>query len=483
MKIKKRMLMVMGCSLIWSLLVTGWPVSAQGDVETELDHYIDGYVDEYRVPGASVILLKDGDVFYSKSWGVTGEEEGKVTADTPFTIGSISKSLTGLGVMKLVDEDLIELDDPVRKHLPWFTLSDEEAAGRITVKQLLTQTSGVGTYTGLIMSDQEANDLSAIRENVKSLADVELSAPVGQKHLYSNSNFMILGALIEEVTGVGFSEYMDQSVLKPLGMEHAAGNREAAYKNGYARGYQSWFGMPVKSSVAYDNGGAPYGYMTASANDMVKFLSFLNGEDTDGLLSEESKSLYLTPHVQTGEDRYYGLGIRVSNPGSPEEMIWHSGSTPDSHSEFFTMPETGWGGVLLTNKNNVLEEEGLYYLKMGIIDILNGNEPGEIPGNTPVIQLILLLVAVLLAGMLVFFIRKPVLKRGRGFVTGSVLIALSFGLIPALSYVSQSPWHAVWMFSPDLAFLVMVIAGLLGLNGIWVFAGAFRKMERTEHFM
>jgi hypothetical protein len=173
----------------------------------------------------------------------------------------------------------------------------------------------------------------------------------------------------------------------------------------------------------------------------------------------------------------------VSNPGSPEEMIWHSGSTPDSHSEFFTMPETGWGGVILTNKNNVLEEEGLYYLKMGIIDILNGDEPGDIPGNTPVIQLILLLVAVLLAGMLVFFIRKPVLKRGRGFVTGSVLIALSFGLIPALSYVSQSPWHAVWMFSPDLAFLVMVIAGLLGLNGIWVFAGAFRKMERTEHFM
>jgi CubicO group peptidase (beta-lactamase class C family) len=482
MKIKKLLLIVSGW-LIWSMLLTGGSVSAQGDVKSELDHYIEGYLKEYRVPGASVILLKNGDVFYSKSWGVTGEEEEKVTADTPFTIGSISKSLTGLGVMKLVDEGLIELDDPVRKHLPWFTLKDEEAAERMTIKQLLTQTSGLGTYTGLTLSDQEAGDASAIRENVKNLADVELSAPVEEMHLYSNANFMILGALIEEVTDQGFSEYMDKSVLKPLGMNHAAGDRETAFENEYARGYQSWFGMPVKSTVAYDNGGAPYGYMTASANDMVKFLSFLNGKDQERLLSKESKSLYVKPHVQTGENRYYGLGIRVSNPGSRDEMIWHSGSTPDSHSELFTMPETGLSGVILTNKNNVLEEEGLYYLKLGIINILNGDEPGDIPGNIPVVQLVLLLVAVLLAGLLVLFIRKPFLRRGRAFVTGSVLIAFSLGLIPVLTYVSHSPWHSMWMFSPDLAFLVMVITGMLGLNGVWVMVRSFARMERKANFM
>ncbi|XXM73245.1 serine hydrolase domain-containing protein [Lysinibacillus sphaericus] len=480
MKIKKLLPMI----ILWFvLMVNVGPVSAKGNLESELDRYIQGYLDEYRVPGASITLLKDGDVFYSKSWGVTGEEERKVTADTPFTIGSISKSLTGVAVMKLVDEGLIGLNDPVRKHLPWFTLKDEEAAERITIKQLLTQTSGLGTYTGLALSDKESGDDSAIRENVKNLADVELSASVGGKHLYSNANFMILGALIEEVTGQAFSEYMDQSVLKPLGMDHAAGDRKSAFENGYASGYQSWFGMPVKSKVAYDNGGAPYGYMTASANDMVKFLSFLNGKDTEGFLSEESKSLYLTPHVQTGEDRYYGLGIRVSNPGSPEEMIWHSGSTPDSHSEFFTMPETGWGGVILTNKNNVLEEEGLYYLKLGIIDILNGDEPGEIPGNTPVVQMVLLLLAFLLAGLLVFFIRKPFHRWVRGLVTGSILIAFSLALIPVLTYVSHSPWHAVWVFSPDLAFLMMVIAGLLGLNGISVLAGSYGKKERKMNFM
>lgn len=210
--------------------------------------------------------------------------------------------------------------------------------------------------------------------------------------------------------------------------------------------------------------------MTASAKDMVQFVTFLSGRQSNDMLNKENMDLYVTPHTQTGEDRYYGLGIRISNPGSEEEMIWHSGATPDSHSELFILPETGWGGVILTNKNNVLEEEGLYYLKMGIIDILNGHDPVEIPDHTPVIQSILLLFSGLLAVLFIYFIRilraERFTKRGIWGLMGSIFLGISMCLIPLLIYYTQSPWHAIRVFSPDIALLVIGVSSLSALNGI-----------------
>lgn len=481
MKMQKLLVKLIVLFVLYSALPAG-QVSAEGCVKGKLDRYIENYLEEYRVPGASVIIVHDKNIFYSRSWGVTGESKRKVTNDTPFTIGSISKSLTGLAVMTLVERNLIELDDPIQKHLPWFTLADKKAAEHITIKQLLTQTSGISTYEGLSVSDQQSGSDGAISDNVKALANVELSAPIGEKHQYSNANFLILGALIEEVTNQRFADYMEQSVMKPLGMDNAAADRQSAYEKGYASGYQSWFGLPRKSTVTFDNGGAPYGYMTASAKDMVQFISFLAGEQSNDMLNQENMALYVTPHVLTGEDRYYGLGIRISNPGSEEEMIWHSGSTPDSHAELFTFPETGWGGVILTNKNNILEEEGLYYLKMGIIEILNGNDPVEFPNNTPVLQSILLLFTGLLAGLVIYFIRKlrtlPQSKKGIWGITGTIFIGVSMSLIPLLIYFTQSPWHAIRVFSPDTALLVSAISALSALNGAISLMIVFKSSSR-----
>ena len=216
--------------------------------------------------------------------------------ETPFTIESISKSLTGLAIMKLINENIIELDDPVQKHLPWFTLEDKQAAAQMTIKQLLTQTSGISTYTGLLLSDKEAEDFGVIKNNVKSLSNVKLASPLGEKHQYSNANFLILGALIEEVTKQTYAEYMEKNVFLPLGMRNAAANHDLAYQKGYLKGYQSWFGIPRKSAVSYDNGGAPYGYITASAKDMIQYLQFLSQHSFNNFLNEENRNLYNTTY-------------------------------------------------------------------------------------------------------------------------------------------------------------------------------------------
>ncbi|MGE6259805.1 serine hydrolase domain-containing protein [Heyndrickxia sporothermodurans] len=458
--------------LLFILLISILPVSqisAEQDIKSTIDNYVENYLEKQRVPGASIAIVHRNDIVYSNAWGVTGESEEKVTTETPFTIGSISKSLTALAIMRLIEEGTIHLDDPVQKYIPWFTLKDKQASSQITIKNLLTQTSGISTYSGLSISDRESKD-DAIKKNVEGLSNVKLTATLGEKHQYSNANFLILGALIEEVTNQTYSEYMEKQVFLPLGMKYAAADHSIAYKKGYLSGYQSWFGFPRKSTVTYDNGGAPYGYITASATDMVQFIRLFSEQNSNDFLSKQTMNLYTEPHVQTRENRYYGLGVRISNPNSKEEMIWHSGSTPDSHAEVFFIPKSGFGGVILTNKNHILEEEELIYLKQGIINILNGEEPVDVPKYIPTVQLIMTGILCLLFLMSIFLLVKvkkgKVRKRSVWRFFGIILLVLSIAIIPLLIYSTGSPWHSIKVFAADIALLTTIMAILLALNGL-----------------
>lgn len=476
-------LIILCCVIFLPAKLVSGNSGIEKDIEKRLDSYIESYLEEYQVPGASITIIKNNESFYTKSWGITGESEEQVTTETPFTIGSISKSLTGLSIMKLIDENMIELDDPVQKHIPWFKLEDEEEAAQITIKHLLTQTSGFSTYTGLSISDKESLDFDSIKNNVKSLSTVNLTTFPGEKHQYSNANFIILGAVIEEVTNQTYAEYMEQNLFKPLGMKSAAADYETAYEKGYLSGYQSWFGIPQKSSVNYDNGGAPYGYITASVEDLVQYIKFLSGKDFNDFLSDHTMNQYLTPQIQTDENRYYGLGIRISNPDSHDKMIWHSGSTPDSHAEMFYIPKTDWGGVILTNKNNQLEEEGLYYLKLGIINILNGDQPVDIPDNTPIIQYIILGFICLLFALFIYLLlklkSKKLSKNGWWAILGFICLIISAILVPAFLNFVESPWHSIEMFAPDIALLTIITVTLLAFNGLLAIRLSFKKFKNS----
>ncbi|WP_307256919.1 serine hydrolase domain-containing protein [Oikeobacillus pervagus] len=459
------------CLLLLSSLF--FPISqtaAKQDMKSTIDTYIENFLEEHHIPGASVAIVHENDLFYSNSWGVTGESKEKVTTQTPFTIGSISKSLTGLAIMRLIDEETIHLEDPIKKYLPWFTLKDQQATSQITIKHLLTHTSGISTYSGLSISDKESKESDAIQKNVKSLSNVKLTATPGEKYQYSNANFLILGALIEEVTHQTYSKYMEQQVFLPLNMKNAAADHHSAYKKGYLAGYQSWLGIPRKSSITYDTSGAPYGYIAASVEDMAEYIQFLSQHDHNQFLTDPNMHLYISSHVQTDENRYYGLGLRITNLDLGGKMIWHSGSTPDSRAELFAIPETGWGGVILTNKNHILEEAALIHLRNGIIDILNGEKPADIPKSPPYTQIVVMgiigLLFVLFATLLVQIQSKKIHKRKAWRIFGIVLLILSISMIPSLIYRVGTPWHTLKVFAADIAFLTILMVILLALNGI-----------------
>ncbi|NWK69729.1 beta-lactamase family protein [Bacillus paramycoides] len=443
---------------------------AQQNIKVTLDNYIEKFLKEQNIPGASVAIVHKNDVFYTKSWGNTGESEKKVTSKTPFSIGSISKSITGLAIVKLIEDKKIKLEDSVQQHLPWFKVKDTQFSSYITIQHLLTHTSGISTYEGFALSDKQSKSSTALKENVMKLSNVKLTAQPGEKYQYSNANYMVLGALIEEVTKEKYSSYMEKHVFQPLKMNGAAANNDSAYEKGYLKGYQSWFGIPRKSAVSYDNSGAPYGYITANLEDMIQFIMLLNRQEHTQFLKKENFDLYLSPLYKIDSEKNYGFGLRRTNLYGNETMVWHSGSTPDAHAEMFILNKSGWGGVILTNKNHVLEESALPVLKRGIISILKGEKPVDTPKNIPFTQYVMTIIIIALfitsIWLMKTYKRKKICNKQTWIFVGVLFLIVSTIIIPLLIYSTSSPWKTIKMFAADIALLIRIIVTLLAFNGL-----------------
>ncbi|MGR5983808.1 serine hydrolase domain-containing protein [Bacillus cereus] len=464
---------------VFMLCTTHPKVYAQQNVKVTLDKYIEKFIKEQNIPGAAVAIVHNKEVFFTKTMGVTGESEKKVTSKTPFAIGSISKSLTALAIVKLIEDKKIKLEDPVQRYLPWFKLKNPQISSTITIQHLLTHTSGINTYEGLALSDKQSKSSTALKENVMKLSNVKVTAPPGEKYQYSNVNYIVLGAIIEGVTNETYSSYMEKHIFQPLNMNGAAASKEIAYEKDYLTGYQSWFGIPRKSVVSYDNAGAPYGYITANLEDMIQFLMFLNRKEHTQFLKKENIDLYLSSLYKINSEKSYGFGLRTTNINDGEKMIWHSGSTPDARAEMFTLNNSGWGGVILTNKNHVLEEPALSVLKNGIISILNGEEPVDIPKNIPFIQIVMSIVIFALFSISIMLIKKYKHKKTVKSLTwlfiGNLFLLLSIIFIPLLTYSTSSPWHTIKIFAADIALLTSIIVILLAVNGLILIFIALRR--------
>ena len=148
----------------------------------EVDAYISAKMEELDIPGAALVIVHDDQIVHLKGFGVADGSGRPVTPQTPFFTGSTGKSITALAIMQLVEAGKIKLDAPVQTYLPWFRVADAKASEVITVRQLLNMTSGIPRSIG---QEQLANtDLSdsAIENNVRALAKIELIAPPGQRY-------------------------------------------------------------------------------------------------------------------------------------------------------------------------------------------------------------------------------------------------------------------------------------------------------------
>lgn len=326
------------------------PAQAAAPQGRDVSTAIEARLRSGHVPGAFATVV-NGEV-------TTGTHGYGVTAETPFVIGSLSKSFTAVAVLQLVQHGRVDLDAPVTRYISWYSSADAQAVP--TVRQLLDQTSGLPTEAGV-------KDLThtgrTLQERVRSIASVTPTSSPGERFQYCNLNYAVLGLMVEQVSGQPFADYLQQHVLTPLRMDHTYTSLDQARAAGLEPATVPLFGVAVRQQTAAFPGALPDGYLVSSAADMANFLQMLLN---DG--SFEGRSV-LSPHlvaamqttatstpdgaVSTGADGY-GLGLATGTTGSGERMITHPGDLTGYHSDLGLLPDRDEGLVVLTAQNNVL---------------------------------------------------------------------------------------------------------------------------------
>jgi CubicO group peptidase (beta-lactamase class C family) len=235
------------------------------------------------IPGVAIALVRNGAVEYLKGYGVRDAAGDPVTETTVFGIGSLSKSFTALDVAQLVDAGKIDLDSPVATYLPDFKLADPQATKTLTVRQVLSQASGLPRSDAIWAYGSPA-DRKAI---IADMATIALTAKPGAAWQYSNQNYVLAGSLVERLTGLTWEEYTRRNVLAPLGMTkedfsvqdmQKTADFSQAFQFDVRHGTQTVdFSERVFRNLALIG---PAGSMNATIADMASYALFQLGDGT-----------------------------------------------------------------------------------------------------------------------------------------------------------------------------------------------------------
>jgi CubicO group peptidase (beta-lactamase class C family) len=441
---------------------------------TAIDRYVAAQLETLGVPGASLVIVHGEQIVHLQGFGRADHTGRAMTAQTPTMIGSLTKSFTAVAIMQLVEQGKLELDAPVQRYLPWFSVADPAAAAQITVRHLLTHTSGLSGREGLASFTREDTDPDAIERIVRALASAELVHPVGEAYGYANVNYAVAGLIVETVSGQSYEEYVQQQILTPLQMGQSFPSPEAARPFGLAEGHQYWFGHASPSELPYPRGLLPAGYLVSSAEDMGRYLIAHLGGGRVGaaqILSPEGLAELHRPGFAIDEGLWAGLGWGVADVEGVR-VLQHSGNTNNYRSEMWLLPERGWGFVLLLNADNQLQKRAAVAIGEGVTALLLGQEPQPValnPMGSMLYGVILGITGLELLGIArgVYTLRRwraarPARALGRQVVlplAGHTLVALLFLVLVPTLLLGGSLQLAVFT-APDLGYTLGVVGAL-----------------------
>lgn len=317
-----------------------------------VDEYVIAKMRSANIPGLSLAIVKGDQMIYLRGYGKADPSGRPVTPQTPFMIGSITKSITAFAVMQLAEAGKVDLDTPVQRYLPWFRTADLQASAKVTARMLINQTSGLPQRPTLVTWTWPDEPL-AIERHVRLLATEELDFPPGQSFAYSNANYVTLGMLVQAVTGQPYEEYIKQQIFSPLDMQNSFVSQDEAIRHGMATGYRWWFGIPVPVTLPYNRANLPAGFIISSAEDIAHYLiAQMNGGwyrdipvlSPDGIAVVQSEP-------PPGE---YGLGwesVRIDG----RRLINADGATANFQASIFFDPEERVGVFIAANAMNALD--------------------------------------------------------------------------------------------------------------------------------
>jgi CubicO group peptidase (beta-lactamase class C family) len=342
-----------------------------------IDAFVEDAMRRHGIPGVALAIVHDGTIVHARGYGRDGRGQ-PMTATTPLYIGSVSKSFTALAILRLVDQGLVDLHAPVRRYLPEFRLGGNgDPAASITVQRLLAHASGLSDVRYL--ETLRLPDDASIERAVDDLrAAVPVAAP-GEAFHYFNPNYVVLGRIVEVVTGLDYGTYLREDVLEPLGMSRTFVDLEAARAAGLARGHALTFGVPLPRTQPFRAYGLPAGYLVSTAEDMGRYLQALLDDGRTGdqpLLSRASMVSLFAPSRPSG---VYAKGWFVGQHDG-HRLIQHGGTNEFFKAEAMLLPDDGLGVVILANMSTLpVALFGYPHLATGVLDLLVGAEPAA-PG-------------------------------------------------------------------------------------------------------
>jgi CubicO group peptidase (beta-lactamase class C family) len=364
-----------------SLITTAEEVQRLSDEQCRMiDAYVEREMKASDIPGAAVGIIYGNGIVYTKGFGVVDKKDKPVTTDTPFYIGSVGKTFTALAIRQLEGVGKLDSKALVTEYIPWFTLADGTGK-QITVENLLAHTSGLSTLAG--NEAYSYNSKYSIEDAVRAINKrAKTNRKVGEGYEYSNLNYVILGLIVEYVSGMEYEDYLQQNILYPLQMENSFASKEKAIESGLATGFRELYGINIPINCPYPSGQVPAGYQLCSVTDMAKYVvCFLNNGYFDGKSILPNNSLDPVEDTRKpfgSSDSYYSLEWGITNDPAIHDynrFYGFLGATPNFNSAMLLSQVHRYGIVVLVNQRGGYRKPELMsqIIGNGISDILLHN--------------------------------------------------------------------------------------------------------------
>jgi CubicO group peptidase (beta-lactamase class C family) len=302
---------------------------------TDLEEYIDEKAAEVNLNGT--ILVAQGDeILFQKAYGFANKEENiKNTIDTVFPIGSLTKSFTAISILQLEEEGKLSVEQPISKYVQGFPNGDD-----ITIHHLLTHSSGIPELLNVVDNKNE----HLPNEIIEQIKNKELEFKPGEKYAYSNSNYLLLGTIIESVSGQNYQDYVKKNIFEKANMKSSGFLNSSA---DYAVGYEN---MEKPTRSIHDSLTFAAGDVTSTVSDMESYNQAINNHV---LLSEEATSKMQTGYMKSapfGVAKYgYGWHFIDNKISFDHKMIQHAGGLAGHKAEFARFIEDDLTIIILTN--------------------------------------------------------------------------------------------------------------------------------------
>ena len=486
---------VCGVLLCCVLMVAAVPVSAQAvdpDTGARIDAHVEGIMAMLDIRGAAVGIVQGDTVVHLKGYGTAGEDGRAMTPQTPVVLASVSKSFTGLAIQQLVEAGQLEIETPVAEILDWFPYTD------IQVSHLLYQTGGFTTTSGTSYLAEGLRDDGALEDAMRRV--VFNYPPVrepGVQFEYSNTNYDLLGLIVQIVSGQPYEGYVQGNIFAPLGMTNSYTSLEDAQAGGISQGYTPIFDQMRPVDSVYSRGHIASAGLISTAEDMTRYhIALLNGgryQDTSVLSPEGVLALH-TPGQMTDRWNGYGMGwwrypfwagVEDSGvyAGEYPYVLEHTGTANNYISYQYLVPARQLGIVVLINSYDATRESLYFNLPNGIAELLSGYADATalsaredfLTQNGLVVMRVLLAVWIVMALLalrkIIIWWRDPTARPRSGLrrlaaIAIPVLldVAVLVLVLVILPPSTDSTLDSILAYIPESQILVF---GLIGLAAVW----------------